>query len=155
SRARLLRMLLTESLVLASVSGVLSVWLVYRIPEILLKMFGNAQFNYSRNPDWLVFGYLTGLTVLVGCGTALLPAGESLKVDISASLKGCGSLFGSGVGKQRTRNFLVGAQLAMSLVLLIGAGLFVHAHYKMFDVDPGFDTKHVIVVSPWSKFRTA
>src|SRR5262249_37316314 len=33
--------------------------------------------------------------------------------------------------------------------------LFVHAHYKMFDVDPGFDTKHVIVVSPWSKFRTA
>jgi hypothetical protein len=68
-----------------------------------------------------------------------------LRVDLTASLKGQESLFGA--GRSRSRGFLVGAQVAMSLVLLVGAGLFVRAEFTTFSANPGFETRQVLLFS--------
>jgi len=71
---------------------------------------------------------------------------EFLKLDLTASLKGLESWVGSATGKWRARNFLVGSQVAMSLVLLVGAGLFVRAQYTLFTSDLGFEIRQVLLV---------
>ena len=146
-RARLLRMLLTESLMLASVAGLFSLFMAYRIPLLLDRYVARDPGQFRLTPDWRVFAYTCGTALLAGCLSGLTPALESLKVEVSASLKGIGGLLGGAARSgSRTRDFLVGAQVAMSLVLLAGAGIFVHAHYKLMTADPGFDTRKTLFV---------
>jgi hypothetical protein len=116
-RRRLLRMLLTESLILAAAAGAISAYLVYRAPGIFERTLPEAP-NYPLRPDWLVFVYLAGMTLLAGCLAGLAPAVESLKVNLSATLNGNGSLIGGGKTKWKARDFLVSAQVAMSMALL-------------------------------------
>lgn len=122
--------------------------------------------SYPLTPDLRVFAYLVGVTFVAGLLAGLAPAMESLKLDLTASLKGLESWLGSATGKWRARNFLIGSQVAMSLILLVGAGLFVYAQYTLFTSNPGFETRHVLLVplnvpvppytedSAWSFYRT-
>jgi predicted permease len=141
-RKRLLRMLLTESLILASVSGGISAWIATKVPGTMDKLIPGMPY-YPLEPDMLVFAYLAGVTLLAGAIAGLAPAAESLRVDLMASLKGQEGLLGS--RRSRTRGFLVGAQVAMSLVLLVAAGLFVHAQFTTFRANPGFETRQVLI----------
>jgi len=143
-RKRLLRMLLTESLLLAVVAGAISAWIAGRVPAAMEKFIPGMP-HYPMAPDMLVFAYLSAITLLAGTMAGLAPAAESLKVDLTASLKGQEGFFGSSRG--RTRGFLVGAQVAMSLVLLTGAGLFVRAEMTVFSENPGFETRRVFLFS--------
>lgn len=142
-RGRLVRMLVTESLILSAAAGGISVWLAYEIPAAFQRMVEPA---YHLRPDWTVFAYLAGVTLIAGCMAGLTPAAESLRVNLSMSLKGEEGLFASGGRGGGMRGFLVGAQVAMSLVLLTGAGLFLHAQTTMFSEDPGFEMQQVLTV---------
>ena len=165
TRTRLLRMLLTESLILAATAGAISVYLAYAIPELVNRLMLGEPVNYSLTPDLRVFAYLASVTLVAGCLAGLAPAMESLKLDLTAALKGLESWLGSGTGKWRVRNLLIGSQVAMSLVLLAGAGLFVGAQYRLFTGDPGFETRQVLLIplnvavppytedSAWSFYR--
>ena len=124
-RKRLLRMLLTESLILSSLSGAISLWIATKVPAVMGKLIPGMP-HYPLDPDLLVFAYLAGITLLAGTIAGMAPAAESLRVDLTASLKGQEALFGS--PRSRRRGFLVGAQVAMSLVLLVAAGLFLNAN---------------------------
>ena len=143
SRRRLLRMLLTESLILATAAAAISAWLAARAPSMMEKLIPGMP-HYPMQPDLLVFAYLAGVTLLAAAMAGMTPAAESLKVDLTRSLKGEESLFGS--RRSRTRGFLIGAQVAMSLVLLVGAALFVRAEFTIFSENPGFETRHVLMV---------
>ena len=132
-RGRLMRMLLTESLILAVVAGAISIWLTYQVPRFIESQ---AEPVWNLAPDWTVFAYLAGVTMLAACIAGLAPAAESLRVDLASSVK-----------NERGRNILVGAQVAMSLVLLSGAGLFLHAQVTIFTDDPGFETRQVMIVT--------
>jgi hypothetical protein len=146
-RVRLLRMLLTEGLMLAGLAGVLSIAMAYRFPLLLMALTSPQDQSYSLEPDWRVFVYASAATLLAGCLSGLTPAMESLRADVSKSLKGIGGLFGGDAhAGSRVRSLLVGAQVSMSLVLLAGAGVFVRAHYKLMTADPGFDTKQTLFV---------
>ena len=141
-RARLLRMLLTESLILACVSGAISAWIAGRVPAGMEKLMPGMPY-YPMKPDMLVFAYLAGITLAAGIVAGLAPAAESLRVDLTASLKGQEGLFGS--RRSGARGFLVAAQVAMSLTLLVGAGLFVRAEFTTFQANPGFETRQVLL----------
>lgn len=166
SRTRLLCMLLTESLILAATAGAISIYLAYAVPELVNRMMLAEPVSFPLTPDLSVFAYLAGVTLVAGCLAGLAPAMESLKLDLTASLKGLESWLGSGKGKWKARNLLVGSQVAMSLVLLVGAGLFVRAQFTLFTREPGFETRHVLLVplsvrvppytedSAWSFYRT-
>ncbi len=140
-RARLLRMLITESLILAAAAGAISAYVAWQMPAIFLHLAGTGP-NYPVQPDLLVFGYLAAVTLAAGAIAGAAPAAESLNVDLTSALKGQESL----LGQRHSRNFLVGAQVAMSMVLLVIAGIFVHAQYTIFTASPGFETHQVLMV---------
>ncbi len=109
SRGALIRMLLTEGVVLSSCAGVLSLGLVAGVPVLFERVMWRAP-HYIVEPDWLVFAYLMILTLLAGVITGLAPAAESFKLSLIGSLKGQESKF-----RWRTRDVLIVGQVATSL----------------------------------------
>jgi predicted permease len=144
-RARLVRMLLTEGLLLAVIAGGLSAGVTYGVPSLFEHVMWRAP-HYIVKPDWLVFSYLAVLTMLAGMVTGLAPAAESFKLNLTGSLKDQQSAFGKGTARWRTRDILIAAQVATSLVLLIGAAFFARAELSMVTADPGFETRQVLQV---------
>jgi len=145
SRGRLMRMLLTEGVLLATVGGAIGAYLAWIVPGILVGFVEFAP-AYSLTPDWNVFAYLAAITLTAGCLAVLAPAAESLRADVSASLKSRAGLFGQGVTRWRALDFLVAGQIATSLVLLTAAAVCVRAQYTMFAAGPGFEIDHVLAV---------
>ena len=143
-RRRLARMLLTESLILAAAAGAISAWLAYQTPILFEKTFVEAP-NYQLKPNWPVFVYLASVTLLSGCLAGLAPALEALKVNLSATLNGNLNLFGAGKRGWSGRDLLISAQVAMSVILLVIAGIFLRAQYAMLTVDPGVETRQVLL----------
>src|SRR5262245_50639962 len=86
-KLRLIRMLLAETLLLAAIAGAASVYFAYLIPDILNRWLAVTPFDWALTPDWRVFGYLASLTLLAGVLAGLAPALQSLKVNLSDSLK--------------------------------------------------------------------
>jgi predicted permease len=144
-RARLIRMLLTETFLLAAVAGLASSYLTHHIPGILDQWLdgpGGAT-DYSQAPDWRVFGYLAAVTILAGAMAGLTPALQSLKINLTEMLKGRQSTPGGGRGS-RLYGLLIGAQVALSFFLLCGAGFFVSVAQKAASFDPGFETRQTL-----------
>jgi len=145
-KSRLVRMLLTESLALTSCAAALSLWLAYYFPAAVTRVVGDDSGPHDLSPDWKVFGYLAGIAFSAGCVAGLAPALESLKVNLSQSLKGLQTAT-DGAGSHRVRGFLVACQVALSLVLLAAAGIFVHSEYKRWSAGPDFETRRVLAVT--------
>ena len=147
SRARLVRQLLAEGALLATLGGVagfvLGLWsltLVMKLP-VFAARFGGVE----PSIDLRVLGFAAGTMVLSGLLFAIPPAFRTSRVDLVTSLK-LGTA-GSGDGRSRLRTGLVVAQLALSLVLLVGAGLFVRTLQALYLIDSGFDTQAVMVAT--------
>ena len=143
TRWRLLRMLVAETMLLAIAAGGASVYLAHEVPILLFKWFGGGRPAYSIAPDWRAFAYLGGLTLIAGVAAGLTPALESLRVDVLDALKGRRS--GVGVGGTLFRNALIAVQIALSFVLLVGAGLFAMTHYRIVTGEPGFESSHLLI----------
>jgi len=150
SRWRLVRQLLTESLLLSLMGGalgsVLAFWsfasMVRSVVSHLPGPFSTLAVNVA--PDARVFGYAFGLTVLTGIMFGLIPALDSSRLDLNTALKE--DTTNSGLGKKSgrfLRNALVGAQIAVSMILLLAAGLLLRGLYYAQTVDPGFEMKDV------------
>ena len=136
TRGRLLRQLLTESLLLSSVGGALGGLLAYWLQGLL-------PFGQTAPPDWRVFGFLAGVSMLTGVVFGLLPALRATQVDLAGAMKQSGrSVTGSRtvLGKG-----LVVLQIAMSLVLLVAAGLFLRTLENLKRVDVGFDSSNLLM----------
>jgi putative ABC transport system permease protein len=148
-RWRLVRLLLTETFLLASLAGLASLYLAYRMPGILLHWLVNPLGEsggtwWSLAPDWRVFGYLTLVTVLAGTIAGLTPAIQSLKVNLSEALKGRPGTPGGGLKGSRLYGLLIGAQVGLSFFLLFGAGLTARIYQNAATFEPGFETRQVL-----------
>ena len=144
-RSRLMRMLLTESLLLATLAGGISVYIAFEAPAIFARLLATSSMPvYQTKPDVQVLIYLGAIILCATVMAGLSPAGESLRVDLHSAMKAGGSDMAA--GRTRRRSILIGAQVAMSLVLLACAGVFVRAQYTMFTADPGFEVRRVLFV---------
>lgn len=141
ARSKLLRLLATEGVIVAIAGGALSVSLAVAFPTIIRAFI--PDFPVDVKPDWAVFVYLMGVTLIAGCIAGLAPATESLKVDLVTTLK---RQHGASPARSRTRNILMISQVGMSFVLLTGAVLFIRLQHKVASADPGFETAHVLLV---------
>ncbi|HWM26398.1 MAG TPA: ABC transporter permease [Chthoniobacterales bacterium] len=146
SRWRLARQVLIESGLLAligSVAGaILAFWLVDLVaPSVPIEL--PFWIRITVSPSVLLF------TVIVSCVTALLagslPAWQATRAGISQSLKAAGTAHTSGAGA-RSREILTAAQVAVSVVLLVGASLVLRSMLKLKEVDPGFDARNVLMM---------
>ncbi len=139
---RLLRQLLTESLLLALAGGALGLllahWGVRAALAVLPAALPRAQ-EISVDPRVAIF--TAALTLLVGLVFGFAPAWRARKLGTQAALKEGGHI---AAGTQRTQNAFVVVEVATALVLLIGAGLMIRSLARLSDVDPGFNPKNVL-----------
>jgi predicted permease len=146
-RARLIRMLLCESVLLASIAGLGSLYLAYQVPILIRNTMQGGQEPALRfDPDWHVFLYLAAVTLAAGCLAGMAPALESLRVQLVDSLKGRAgfstSKSGSGAGMRR---LLVGTQVALSAVLLTGAGVMARGAQRILESQGRADLGQVVL----------
>lgn len=147
TRLRLLSQLLTEGAVLALIGGVVGVLLAaWATQAIIVASQGAAVIRHAGaeiNGTVLAFTLLA--TIVTGLVVALAPALQSLKVDLTSSLKN--GLAGSGFRRSRLRSALVAGQVALSLVLLSGAGVLLRGVHKIVTANPGFDSNHLAMAA--------
>jgi putative ABC transport system permease protein len=146
-RLRLLRQLLTESLVLSGVAAMVSLAIAHRVPAALWSSIVSRPAPFDLTPDWRVLVYGIALAVLAGVIAGLSPAIESLRPGASDTLKATSSAVTSGPRRSLMRSALVAVQVALSLLMLVQAGLFAQAQRQFFSHDPGFETKQVVSVT--------
>ncbi|MCY4026105.1 MAG: ABC transporter permease [Acidobacteria bacterium] len=139
SRASLVRRLLTETTLLSLLAGGagvgLAVWLLDLLVTADLPL--PAPVTLDLRPDGNVLGFTLGVSVVAGALLGLVPALQSTRPDVAGALRS-ESAGGGQPGQVRWRNALVVTQLAISLVLLVGAGLFLRSFQQAQSVDPGF-----------------
>jgi predicted permease len=147
SRARLIRQLLTESVVLAVLGGVLGAALAH---------WGAALFRLFLPPTYLPIGYTfavdgatllftLAVTLLTGLSFGFAPAWQATRSNLNAALKPGGRTSGAAVPNHRLRSALVVAEVALALVLLVGAGLCLQGSRRAQRVDVGFNPRQVLV----------
>src|SRR5258708_4257229 len=150
SRARLLRQLLTESLLIALAGGALGLLVANAGLGSLLAM---APSNLPRLNDIRLDGWVFAFTFLISIATGvvfgIVPALYATKTNLSQSLKEGEGRASAGAGRARLRQGLVGGELALSLLLLAGAGLIVSTFAKLMNTNPGFDSHHVLTMQFW------
>jgi predicted permease len=145
SRARMLRQLLTESVLLAAIGGAAGVGLAVGMVKGLLAFLPTqvAGYDIASTPDWRMLGFTFALSLATGIAFGLVPAIQSTNPRIAVTLKEqAGNIMG---GAQVTfRKALVAAQVTLSLLLLIGAMLFARSLGNLQSLDPGFKTANLV-----------
>ena len=149
-RSRLFRQLLTESVLLAGVGGVLGLLLAQWADAVLLRLVsrGSTPIPLDTHPDLTILGFTLGVSLLTGVLFGLAPALRASRVDLNSVLKGTsrGVIGGAGQGARASiGKILVVGQVAFSLLLLVVAGLFVHSFQKLSEVQLGYDHDHLLL----------
>jgi predicted permease len=147
SRLRLMRQLLTESVLLSLLGGLIGVVFAVWIKDGLIAVSdwgGRGMNTLDPRLDLRVLGFTVGLSLLTGVVFGLAPAWRTTRVDLTPSLKDSGRS-SSAVHRSLLSRGLVVVQVALSLLLLVGAGLFVRTLLNLQRVDPGFNTQNLLL----------
>jgi macrolide transport system ATP-binding/permease protein len=148
-RSRIVRQLLTESIVLGIIGGAGGVLLAYCLGDVLTALLPPTPVPIVLNPqpDWRVLLFAFFTAVLSGVIFGLAPAMQTARWDLTQGLRERASTGGGAINRFNLRNLLVVAQIAVSLLLLIGSGLFLKSFYKAQAIDPGFRTQNLDLVT--------
>jgi len=143
SRARVVRQLLTESLLLSLAGGALGVLLAFwGMRPLLAAIPGNVPRSENIGVNAQVLWFAFAVSLAVGIVFGLAPALKSYKPDVQASLKETGR--GAAGAGHRTQSTLLVVQTALTLVLLVGAGLLLRTIRHLWETNPGFDAQNLI-----------
>jgi len=150
SRGRVVQQLLTESLLVALLSGVAGLLSARWLPGAIISLL-RPQHEQPISVPLVLDIPVLGYTLLLSVGTAivfgLIPALRASRTNPNWASKGEITTLGQGGGRLRIHSVLVGTEISVCLVLLLGAGLLARALGRAQTVDPGFDMKHVLALS--------
>ena len=146
-RWRLMRQLLTESLLLSLAGGVTAVLLAYWGTSLLVSFKPENLPRLSEiGVDGRVLAFTLGISVLTGLIFGLVPAWAASRGRVGDALREGGRGATAGSARQRLRSTFVVLELAVALVLLVGAGLLIKTFWKLRSVEPGFNPEHLITM---------
>ncbi|MBX9601827.1 MAG: ABC transporter permease [Bryobacteraceae bacterium] len=148
NRGRLIRQLLAESLILAMAGGLLALVMARLTAGLMIAFLppNDLPMNFQAPVDWPVAAFTLGVATLASLLFGLAPALRASRPDVVVALKD-ESGASAGAGKARLRNGLVVAQVAMSVLLLVFAGLLLKSLGRAAEADPGFDPRNVLLAS--------
>jgi putative ABC transport system permease protein len=146
-RWRIVRQLLTESILISILGGAIGVLIAWWGTNLLIAL---KPANLARleeiNVDLRVFAFTLGISILTGFVFGLMPAWTASRAAVSSALKEGGRSATSSRAQQRVRSAFVTGELAVALVLLVGAGLMVKTFWKLRNVEPGFSADHLLTM---------
>ncbi len=147
SRTRMIRQLLTESMILSLASGIVGV-----LTAVAALHF--VQFLPARIPrlaevqvDWTVLGFALLVSVLAGLGFGLVPALQSSKAEIAVSIREGARGSGTSGKTSRLRGLLIASESALAVVLMVGAGLLLRTFWGLLQENPGFNPSRIVAAS--------
>ena len=157
-RPRILRQLLTESLLLGMAGGVLglflAVWSVRALRSFVPDMFPMLQ---HMSVDLPVLAFTLGLSILTGLLFGLVPAWKSSRTDLNTTLKEAAGRSESAGGSQRIRGILLGSEVALAVLLAVSAGLLLRSFVRVTAVNPGLRVSNILTMNmslPSAKYDT-
>jgi putative ABC transport system permease protein len=147
TRRRVIQQLLIESLLLSLLGGTIGFLLAFIGVDFLIKS-GSANLPQLKavGVDFQVLGFTFGLMILTGLASGLMPALQATKQNLNACLKDGSRTSTEGPGGLRLRKLLMVSEIALALVLLIGAGLLIKSFANVLGVDPGFQADHLLTM---------
>jgi predicted permease len=148
-RGRIIRQLLTESVLLSAGGAALGLLLGFASVRALLAASpaGLPRLGEDGSAvamDWRVLAFTLGVSLLTGILFGLFPAFAASRADLNSSLKEGGNRFGTGFRSGKSRSLLVASEVSLALVLLIGAALLIRTFMSLRAVGPGFDAGNVL-----------
>ena len=151
SRLRIIRQLLTESVVLALSGGILGFALGYAGVHALLAVSPTdlpriGEHGAAVGIDWRVLAFTLGVSLLTGILFGLFPAIGASRPDLNSTLKEGSNRSGTGFRQGRARSLLVISEVSLALVLLVGAALLIRTYIALRNVNPGFDAENVLTL---------
>ncbi len=150
-RTRIIRQLLTESILLSLIGGVLGLILGFVGVRALLAASPGDIPRIGENGaavgiDWRVLAFTLGVSLLTGILFGLFPAIGAARPDLNTTLKESSNRSGTGLRQSKGRSVLVISEVALALILLIGAALLIRTYIALRGVNPGFDSHHVLTM---------
>ena len=150
-RGRIIRQLLTESVLLSLIGGVFGVMLGAAGVRALLALNPGdipriGEDGSAVTLDWTVLAFSLGLALATGIIFGLFPALQSSRTDLISTLKESGARSGVGLRQNKARSLLVVTEMALAIVLLVGAGLLIRTFSALHNVNPGFDPHNVLTM---------
>ena len=150
-RRRIIRQLLTESVLLAGAGGVLGLVIGFLGVRALVASNASALPRVGEDGsgvtlDWTVLGFTLALSVITGLVFGLVPALQASRADLNVTLKESSSRGGTGLRQNKARGLLVITEIALAMVLLVGAGLLIRTFAAIRGVSPGFDVHNVLTM---------
>jgi putative ABC transport system permease protein len=150
SRRRVVMPLLTESLLPSLAGGAVALLAVVWILDVLVRFVpADIPRLHEVGFDGGVLAFVFGVSVLTGVLFGLVPALQASNPDLTVNLKEGGKGTGTGLAGQRFRGALVVTEIALSLVLMIAAGLLLRSFARLMEVNAGFDPKGVVMARIW------
>jgi putative ABC transport system permease protein len=144
-RVRIVRQLLSETVVLGLLGGVtgiaLAYWGVQALSSLLPPSFPRVN---AIRVDNLVLGFALFLSIIASCAFGLAPALFAANANLQASLREGGGRSGESRNSRRARSFLAAGEIALAMVLLVAAGLLLRSFSKLMSVSPGFVVQHIV-----------
>lgn len=149
-RSRLIRQLLTESLLLFLLGGVAGFALLFSTRHLLLRLVPESLPHLNDiSIDWGVLLFALAVSAAAGVVFGLAPAWLMSGIDLVGTLRQQGRGSSGSLGRSRARQFLAIGELALSLVLLVAASLLLRSFWDLFNVQPGFNPDRVMAIQTW------
>ncbi|HMG87841.1 MAG TPA: ABC transporter permease [Terracidiphilus sp.] len=148
SRSAIVRQLLTESMLLALTAGALGVGIGWAATRALATWgASHVPQGFSVSLDLRVLLFTLAISLLAGVAFGIFPAAQLARIDLNTTLRAEGRSASPGRSGSMTRSLLVVSQVALSLVLLIAAGLLLRSFDQLIHVDPGFDAQNLLTMN--------
>ena len=147
SRGRIVRQLLTESVLLSTVSGLLGLGLSVWLLQLLISITpANTPRLEEIAIDWRVFLFALGVTILAGLLFGLVPALHTSRPDLNETLKESGRQGAMSSSRNRVGSLLIVSEIAISFMLLVCAGLLIKSFVRLREINPGFNSGNVLAM---------